>query len=263
MKNQLGQFMTPEWAAQALVERYYPGLSMHDQVVEPACGEGAFLRVLPDFVPAMGVEIDPALAERARLSSGRDVLVGDFCEIDLPVRPKLLVGNPPFKLCLIEAFLARAVKLLPPDGEVGFILPCYTLQTAATVERMSKSWAIAQDMIPRNLFPGLKWPLCFARFHRGRRSLVGFALYHEAAGIQQLRTRYRQLLAQGERSVWAAVTRAAMAQLGGSATLDDLYAEIQGSRPTENRYWKEQVRKVLQRIGHRTGRGCWRIGTAA
>lgn len=257
--RELGQFMTPEWVARALIDRYYSGLTMCDQVVEPSCGEGAFLRALPDHVPAIGVEIDADLARRAVQSSGRVVMVGDFREIDIPVRPTLLVGNPPFNLSVVEGFLARAQRLLPRDGEVGFILPACIFQTANTVDRIAEEWGISQEMIPRNLFPGLSQPLCFARFTRGRRGLVGFALYHEATAINRLRARYRALLAQGERSVWAAVTSAAMEQLGGEASLDDLYREIEGARPTKNRYWRAKVRQTVQVIGFRTGPGRWKL----
>lgn len=255
----LGQFFTPEWVAEALVDRFYPGLGMHDRVVEPSCGDGAFLRVLPDWVPAIGVEIDPAFAAQARASSGREVLVGDFRTIDLPFRPSLLLGNPPFKNSLVMAFLERAWQLLPNDGEVGFILPAFAFQTASTIDALGARWGIAQDMLPRNVFPGLSHPLCFARLTKGRRGLVGFALYHEAATVMRLQKRYRALLAQGERSAWAAVTRAALEALGGAASLPDIYREIEGNRPTSNRYWKEKVRQQLQRIAYRTGPARWAV----
>jgi hypothetical protein len=56
------QYMTPEWAASELVERFFPSLSADDFVLEPTCGRGAFLKAIPDEVPAVGVELDPALA---------------------------------------------------------------------------------------------------------------------------------------------------------------------------------------------------------
>lgn len=262
-RKDLGQFFTAEWVAQALVDQYYPGLGMHDRIVEPSCGDGAFLRVLPDHVPAIGVEIDPHFAALARANSGREVLVGDFYEAELPFRPTLLIGNPPFKLAVVQRFLDRAWDLLPRDGEVGFILPAFVLQTANTVDALAARWGIAQDMLPRNVFPGLSHPLCFARFHRGRRGLIGFSLYHEAAAVMRLQRRYRDLLAQGERSVWAAVTRAAVESLGGQGSLSEIYREIEGSRPTQCRYWREKVRQQLQRLGHRVGRGQWAIARPA
>lgn len=257
----LGQFFTPEWVAQALIERFHPGLGMWDQVVEPACGEGAFLRALPSAVPALGVEIDPHLAQLATASSGRPVLVGDIRTIELPVRPSLVLGNPPFNSSIVAAFLERAWELLPKDGEVGFILPAFAFQTASTVDSLARRWGIDQQMMPRNVFPRLAHPLCFARFTKGRRGLVGFALYHEAAAVARLRARYRALLAQGERSAWAAVTRAAVEALGGEASLVEIYREIEGVRPTANRYWRDKVRQQLQRIARRVGPARWALCT--
>lgn len=259
MNPALGQWMTPEWAAAELVDHYFGDLTLCDRVVEPSCGQGAFLRALPDYVPAIGVEIDPALAAEARAATGRAVLIGDFSSTDLPFAPTTIVGNPPFKLAVVEAFMARAFSLLPDGGRVGFILPACTFQTANTVDRFAERWHIAQDMLPRNLFPGLSLPLCFARFTKGRRGLIGFALYHETVAVGRLQKRYRALLAQGERSVWAAVVRAAFDQLGGRATLPSLYEEIGGHRPTSNQFWKEKVRQVVQRIGYRVGPGEWAL----
>lgn len=264
MNRALGQWFTPDWVAQALVDRYYPRLGLYDRVVEPSCGDGAFLRALPDQVHAIGVEIDPGLVEQAMASTGRMVVLGDFAEVDLPFQPTLVLGNPPFRQRTVQRFLDRAWRALPEDGEVGFILPAFVFQTAATVDAMAQRWCVRQDMLPRNLFPRLQAPLCFARLTKGpKRGLVGFALYHEAAAIQRLQRRYRDLLAQGERSAWVAVTRAALEQLGGCASLRDIYREVEGSRPTTNRYWQEKVRQTLQRIAYRTGPGIWAIRAAA
>lgn len=113
---QLGQFFTPAWAAEALVEQHFGDLTLCDTLLEPSCGPVAFLSALPDHVPALGVEIDPELAGRAKVNTGRAVLVGDFTEIELPVRPTAIIGNPPFRLTTIEAFLRRARPLLPEDN---------------------------------------------------------------------------------------------------------------------------------------------------
>lgn len=256
----LGQYMTPDWAAVELVERYFGHLTSDDQVIEPSCGAGAFLRAIPDQVPALGVEIDPALAAQARRSSGRPVIVGDFRMVDLPVRATAIIGNPPFQSRTIGDFLDRAWSLLPDEGRVGFVLPAFVLQTASSVEAMAERWSIRQDMLPRNLFPRLSHPLCFAVFTRGRvRGLVGFALYHELAAVNRLQARYRELLQAGEGSAWAAVTRAALEALGGKADLQRIYREIEGHRPTTNRFWQAKVRQTLQRIATRVGDGVWAL----
>lgn len=260
----LGQYMTPDWAAEALVERYFADLGSGDAVVEPSCGRGAFLRALPSHVPALGVEIDPALAAEARRSSGRPVIVGDFCTIDLPLAPVALVGNPPFRKHVVDGFLDRAWELLPNEGRVGFILPAFVLQTASTVDAFAERWSIRQDMLPRNLFERLSHPLCFAVFTKGRaRGMVGFALYHELAAVNRLQARYRALLQEGEGSAWAAVTRAALEALGGCATLQDLYREIEGHRPTPNPFWQAKVRQTVQRIAVRVGAARWAIPAEA
>jgi type I restriction-modification system DNA methylase subunit len=61
-QRSMGQYMTPDWAAEALVDRYFSDLGESDLVLEPSCGRGAFLRALPAHVQALGVEIDPNLA---------------------------------------------------------------------------------------------------------------------------------------------------------------------------------------------------------
>lgn len=258
----LGQWMTPDWMAEELVSIYFGDLTMFDTVVEPSCGAGAFLRALPENVSAIGVEIDPALAAQAVATTGREVLVGDFTTAALPP-VTAVIGNPPFRLKTVESFLARAFDLLPDAGRVGFILPAYTFQTTRTTLRMAERWHIEQAALPREFFPRISMPICFARFTKGRRGLVGFALYHEAGAIHGLHRRYRALLAQGETSAWAAVTRAALEALGGEAELPALYAEIAGHRPTPNRFWRAKVRQQVQRIAVRTAPRRWALRKAA
>lgn len=255
------QVMTPVWAACELVDKYFPNLTAADLVIEPSCGTGAFLRAIPDYVPAIGIEIDPALARQAIAMSGREVRVGDFRTIDLPARATAIIGNPPFELELVEGFLARALDLLEEEGRAAFILPAYCLQTAGTVERLATRWSIEQQMIPRNIFTGgLSKPLCFAQFTKGtKRGLVGFALYHETAAINRLRQRYRELLAAGEGNVWTAIVRAALEALGGMATLHDIYREIDGHRPTTAKTWHAKVRQQVQKIGVRVAESTWAL----
>src|SRR5690554_3395000 len=183
----LGQFPTPAWAAAALVRSHLGDLGEQDYVVEPSCGPGRFLEPIPEHVPAIGVEIDPRLAAIARRLTGRPVIAGDFLTAKLPGRPTVVLGNPPFATRTIEAFLDRAHELLVKNGRVCFILPAYFFQTAGRVVRYSERWSMAQEMIPRNLYHGLKHPLTFATFTKdARRVMVGFGLYAEQAYLQTL-----------------------------------------------------------------------------
>lgn len=256
----LGQHMTPDWAAAELVDRYFADLGAGDHVLEPTCGRGAFLRAIPAHVAATGVEIDADLAQIARSSSGRQVIVGDFRMVDLRVQPTAVIGNPPFVTRTIGEILDRCWQLLPDEGRVGMILPAFCLQTAATAVAIAERWHIRQDMLPRNLFGRLVYPICFAVLTKGAaRGMVGFALYHELHAVNRLRNRYRQLLANGEGSTWAALTQAALEQLGGRASLQQLYREIDGHRPTPNPFWQAKVRQTVQRIAVRVDAGVWAL----
>jgi site-specific DNA-methyltransferase (adenine-specific) len=245
--KELGQYPTHQWAAEAIVESFFPNLRAGHVVLEPSCGPGAFLAAVPTGVEAIGVEVDPLMAEHARRNTGCRVLVGDFRTIELDFEPTHIIGNPPFNLKLIDGFLDRAHELLPQGGQAGFILPAYAFQTAARVAGYADRWTLSQSMIPRNLFPGLSLPLVFATFSKDRRrTLIGFALYRETAAVQKLPTAYREVLATVGGPVWPRVVRLAIERLGGEADLQDIYRELEDNRPTNTPFWREQIRKVIR-----------------
>lgn len=251
---------TPLYVAELLVERYFADLTANDLVLEPTCGRGAFLRALPEHVPAIGVELDAALAEEARLLSGRRVIEGNIASVTLDMRPTILIGNPPFKMKVIEAILRRAQAWLEEGGRVGLILPYSIFQTAATLLRMHEHWSIAQEMMPRNCFGHLRYHLCFARFTKERqRRLVGFALYGEVAAVNRLPGDYYRLFTHTQRPLWRGVVEAALQQLGGAGSLAAIYGAIEGARPSANQFWREKVRQVLQRHFHRVDHGVWAL----
>jgi site-specific DNA-methyltransferase (adenine-specific) len=256
-QKELGQYMTPDWVPLELIARYFP---REQGYIEPSCGRGAFLGAFPTGVPAIGVEIDPEMARFAQANTGRPVIVGDFRAVDIPIQATAIVGNPPFQQSTILGFLDRAWDLLPDEGRVGFILPCYALQTASTVTRLSERWSIRQDLLPRNLFPRLRHPLMFAVLTKGvGGKLYNFALFHEQHAVTQMQRRYRELLQNGEKSVWAAVTRAALEALGGAGSLAEIYREVEGHRPTSNKFWQAKIRQTLQIIGVQVRRGYWAL----
>lgn len=256
--EKIDDYPTPLWVCEALIERFFPELDADDLVVEPSCGRGRFLQSIPAHVPAMGVEIDPVLAEEARVETGRQIITGDFRTVALDMRPTAIIGNPPFRVSLIESFLERAHMLLPYEGRFGMLLPAYFFQTAARVEEYAKSWSIEQTMIPRDTYRGLRLPLVFALFSKSRRrTLVGFALYPETVAVRLLAAEYQEIAGAGAggRSAWRSVVEAALRSLGGEASLEDLYRAVQGRRPTGTAFWKEKIRQMVQRHCVRVGRG--------
>ena len=102
MNRDLNQYFTPAWAAELLVQRHFGDLRRGDVVAEPSCGDGRFLMAIPAEVEAFGVEIDPAMATLARSNSCRQVICDDFLHAELPQRPTVVIGNPPYQSELID-----------------------------------------------------------------------------------------------------------------------------------------------------------------
>lgn len=259
----LHQYFTPAWAAEGIVDQEFGWLKAGHRVIEPSCGDGAFLCALPQSVEVIGIDIDPVQAARARASSGRHVIVGDFLEVPAQDLGKVqaVLGNPPFNSDLVAKFLKKSHELLEDGGQAGFILPAYILQTSSKVEMMGKDFSIRQSMLPRNLFPGLKLPLVFATFTKEKeRKLFGFLLYREAQEMRAIDKRWKETVTAGreQRGVWFPVVRQILKSLGGSANLEEIYAAVQSIRPTANPHWHAKIRQVLQRHPNcfsRTGQG--------
>ena len=234
---ELHQWFTPAWAAEAIVDTEFGWLGAGHRVIEPSCGDGAFLCAIPATVHAIGVEIDPAMATLAREASGRMVINADFLSLDAksidPV--DVVIGNPPFEAALVARFLLKSEQILKEGGQAGFILPAYILQTSSKIEQLSQHFSIHQQLLPRNLFPRLKLPLVFARFVKEQhRRLFSFLLYREAQDVRQLVRAYANdaSLARNPRGAWYSVTHAILTSLGGEADLQRIYEVASSKRPT-------------------------------
>jgi adenine-specific DNA-methyltransferase len=250
----LNQYFTPLWADEALVERYFARLGADDMVIEPSCGEGAFLAAIPANVPVVGVELDPVLANTARRLTGRDVVTGDFRTVPLKLQPTAIIGNPPFTAKVFQGFLDRAHGMLPDGAVAGFILPAYMLKHASVVEQYRTRWSLQAEQLPVDLFPSLSKPLLFCLFRKDRqRALIGLALYEECAAVAQLHAHYQALLRRVSGSAWATAVAEALLHVGGEGDLEAIYRAMERRRPTSNQWWKEKVRQVLQERFERRG----------
>jgi site-specific DNA-methyltransferase (adenine-specific) len=262
----LDQYFTPTWAAELLVKRHFPELRPGDVVTEPSCGDGRFLMAIPENVDAYGVEIDPDMASLAVANSGREVIVGDFCTVDLPRRPTVVIGNPPFQASLVDSFLDRCYEQLEYEGRVGFLLPVYMFQTAGTVMRYSRRWSLAQELVPRNLFERITKPLMFATFTKERKTVMsGLFLYREVHALESLKREFRELfVGNGSKAgVWRETVYAALRICGGQATLPQIYACIENNRPTDNPHWREKIRQIAGAHFERVKPGEYKLREAA
>ena len=262
--------MTPAWFCEMLYDAHFANLSEKDNVMEPGCGMGACLAAIPPHVPAFGIEVDPKLAQIASKRTGRQIILGDLRDVPLPGKITAIFGNPKFELGLVETLLARCEDIMPEGAKCGLILPTYFFQTSSTIVRLNRKWTIGQEMIPRDLFNRprqMMRSLMFALFTRDNAPrLVGLRGYKETSEVRKLDEERQRLLDesfQGPRSVWREVFATVLTDLGGKASLTDIYRHVEGRRPTGNTHWKEQLRKVANTHFRRTDRGVYAFPTAA
>lgn len=222
------------------------------------------LRVIPRWIPALGVEIDPILAAQARVATQRDVLTGCIFDVQLPDRITAIFGNPPFTTAFLDRLLAQFAPKMPDGSRAGMILPAYALQTPSRVCRYNQTWSIYSEMLPRTLFPGLSKPLVFAIFTRDPTPRFnGLRLYVEAKAIAELAERSRNALIEGT-GTWREIVMIALRELGGRAHLSDIYERVAGRRPTTSTWWREKIRQTLGRGPFTSkGTGEWSMDAAA
>jgi adenine-specific DNA-methyltransferase len=263
---ELGQWLTPAWVPELIYQHFYPNLSHRDVVADPACGDARWLMALPTAIPAFGVDIDPAITVEARRNTTHPIICADFRSCELPMRPTLFIGNPPFRSALIDAFLERCYDAMDYGGRVGFILPAYYLQAASTGVRLSKKWSLTQTMLPKNLFRKLETPINFVQFDKdGRGRMFGFLLYPERDSLDALKKDYRaRFYGNGSRAnVWLETAYAAMKKCGKGpryrTAIADVYACIENERPTENPFWRDKLRQIFGEHFVRVERGVFEM----
>jgi len=250
----LGHWPSPVYFGELLFESHFGHLPPGAIIVEPSAGEGNLLSIIPDRYHAVGVELSPQLAAQAAQRTGRRIIVGDFRNVELGLRPDAVFGNPPFRTELVDAFLSRSHALLPAGGIVGFILPVYMIGNAARVRDFNLRWSIEQELIPRELFGKVTTPLAFVRFVKdGMRRLVGFASFLEAADVlHNVDRRFRRIMERGgRRGPWREVVVEALRILGGEAPLARIYALIESRGLAVTRFWREKIRQVCGELATR------------
>ena len=264
--GQLDQHDTPAWAAELIVGRRFADLVNGDVVLEPAVGTGAFLRALPPGIRGIGIEVDPKRAEIARRTSGHEVIVGDMRRVTLPVeRLDAIITNPPWDMKLVDYIINGFGRRLKENGRIGMLIGAYAIQTEDRVLRYNESYSLEVESVPRRLFPNLIAPMVYLTFTKNqRRILSGFFLYPELSDIRKLPEPYATIVeGKTSGSIWYDVVRTALEEHGGTAKLEALYRSIEGRRPTRTKFWREQIRKVVQTRCTRVAEHTYRLSEAA
>ncbi|MDR0380099.1 MAG: class I SAM-dependent methyltransferase [Candidatus Accumulibacter sp.] len=196
----LGQIFTP----QVIVDCMLTLVRNHGRVLEPACGDGAFLKHFPE---ALGIEVDPRHAP-----PGAEVM--NFFELPEDERFATIIGNPPYvryqdispgtrrlsrgsvldkRANLYLFFIEKCLRHLEPDGELIFITPRDLLKATSAVplNRLLHAAGTITDFIDlgdTHLFDQVTPNCAIWRFQKGEMSRrTRFATLEQGRGADGLR----------------------------------------------------------------------------
>src|SRR5215213_7575256 len=166
-----GQFFTPEPVVACCYQLCADKVPAMPQIVDPACGDGAFLRyaaahAITDRDQISGCDLDPALAialataglPHVRPADGLDPASMSAASFDL------VIGNPPYGVggtrnggtapASEVRFLLRALDLARPGGHVALVLPSGILANqrlhTLRAELLARHTLLAVIVLPRN-----------------------------------------------------------------------------------------------------------------
>lgn len=249
----LGQVFTPP----AIVDCMHALVRNSGRVLEPACGDGAFLRHFPD---ALGIEIDPRHAP-----PGAEVM--NFFELAKDEFFATIIGNPPYvryqeispgtrrlagdsvldkRANLYLFFIEKCIRHLEPGGELIFITPRDLLQATSAVplNRLLFAEGTITDFIDlgdSRLFDGATPNCAIWRFERGnharRTRYATLGLADGAAGLERLQWQDRRFVESGGHLLFTRhdyplhLSDIAFVKVGAVSGLDDIYtSDIFGNR---------------------------------
>jgi adenine-specific DNA-methyltransferase len=245
----LGQIFTPP----AIVDCMCKLVRNSGRVLEPACGDGAFLRHFPT---ALGIEVDPRYAP-----PGSEVM--NFFELAEDELFATIIGNPPYvryqdispgtrrlagdsvldkRANLYLFFIEKCLRHLEPGGELIFITPRDLLKATSAVplNRILFAEGTITDFIDLGdlrLFDGATPNCAIWRFERGLRArrtryaTVGLA--DGAAGFEQLKWESRRFVESGGHLLFTRhsyplrFSDIAFVKVGAVSGADDLYTSIE------------------------------------
>jgi len=242
----LGQIFTPP----AIVDCMRALVRNHGRVLEPACGDGAFLRHFPQ---AMGIEIDPRHA-----TPGARIM--DFFALADEESFATIIGNPPYvrfqdispgtrqlmqgsvldgRANLYLFFIEKCLRHLEPGGELIFITPRDLLKatSAVPVNRLLFAAGTITDFIDLgdlHLFDGATPNCAIWRFERGKRArntrYATRGLADGAAGFEQMRWEKRRFVESGGHLMFTRhayplrLADIAFVKVGAVSGADEIYA---------------------------------------
>ncbi len=249
----LGQFFTPP----VIIDCMRQLVRNSGRVLEPACGDGAFLKHFPG---AVGIEVDPAFAPP-------NALVMDFFDFPDDERFATIIGNPPYvryqdispairyltrhsvldgRANLYLFFIEKCLRHLEPGGELIFITPRDLLKATSAVplNRLLHAAGTITDFIDLgdlHLFDEVTPNCAIWRFELGNRTrqthYSALGAGQSAEFLAQLNWEERRFVESNGHLLFTRHDYAlrladiAFVKVGAVSGADDLYAsEIFGNR---------------------------------
>lgn len=131
-KQDQGIFFTPSKIALELYEKI-PIKSKN--ILEPSCGSGEFLKILPKSITT-GIELNKQIYNKIK-STYKNVINMSFLDYNEVNKHDLIIGNPPYftttekykseflygRNNMYILFLIHSMKLLKKNGVIAFIIP--------------------------------------------------------------------------------------------------------------------------------------------
>ena len=125
-----GQFFTPENVVNLIIKNL-PFEAKKLKILEPSCGEGAFIDKLYNDNEIIAIDLDENQVDyvKQKFKKNVEVIYNDFLLYNTSERFDLIIGNPPFNLPAkgyrdtTEGFVSKSIDLLKEDGYLVFILP--------------------------------------------------------------------------------------------------------------------------------------------
>jgi len=188
-----GQVTTPAVIVDMMVEKLFSNMKPKptDFVIEPGCGEGAFIEGILRYCDKLqletpriiGVELDANLAEKAgrRFANCASVEILEQDYLDKPIAADFIIGNPPYvpitelderqkaryrgvfktaveRFDLYLLFFEQSVKNLKQNGRLCFVTPekFEYVHTAAPLRRLLADLVVEEiQHIDEETFSGL------------------------------------------------------------------------------------------------------------
>ena len=243
----LGQVFTPP----AIVDCMRLLVRNSGRVLEPCCGDGAFLRHFPG---ALGIEIDPRHAP-----AGARIM--NFFALDNRQRFATIIGNPPYvryqdiaaetrqltrrsaldgRANLYLFFIEKCLRHLEPGGELVFITPRDFLKATSAVPLNRALFAAGTitdfiDLGDARLFENATPNCAIWRFacgdlsRRTRHATLGVA--EGMAGLDRLRWEERRFVERGGHLLFTRgdyplhLSDIAFVKVGAVSGADEIYAD--------------------------------------